>query len=170
MIHPFLDGNGRVGRMLVPLFLYSEGLLSAPTFYISAYFEKNRDEYYEHLRSISRENDWEAWIKFFLTAINDQAVDNFKRVSEIFALRQEMKQVLPELTKSQHAVQAIDALFSNPFLTISVFCGRSGIPKHAALRIIKLLKGQGIIEEISPSRGAAQPVLVFPKLLEITER
>ncbi|MCJ7594438.1 MAG: Fic family protein [Desulfobacterales bacterium] len=72
-LHPFLDGNGRLGRMFVPLFLFSIELLRSPMFYISAYLEARRDEYYERLLAVSRDGDWTGWCVFFLKALTEQA-------------------------------------------------------------------------------------------------
>ena len=73
-LHPFLDGNGRIGRMLIPLFLFEKKLLREPMFYISAYLEANRDEYYDRLLAVSRDGDWTGWCAFFLGAIQQQAI------------------------------------------------------------------------------------------------
>lgn len=75
-LHPFLDGNGRIGRMLVPLFMWQAGLIHRPMFYISAYFEARRDEYYERLLAVLRDDDWIGWCRFFLEAVRAQAEDN----------------------------------------------------------------------------------------------
>ena len=77
-LHPFLDGNGRLGRMCVPLFMYSKKLISGPMFYISAFFEAHRDEYYERLRAVSRDGDWTGWSEFFLKAVQIQAEENLR--------------------------------------------------------------------------------------------
>lgn len=74
-LHPFLDGNGRLGRMFVPLFLYSIKALQSPTFYISAYLEARREEYYERMLAVSRDGDWTGWCVFFLKALTEQADD-----------------------------------------------------------------------------------------------
>ena len=78
-LHPFLDGNGRLGRMLVPLFLWQSGLIRQPMFYISAYFEARRDAYYDGLLAVSRDDDWTGWCRFFLEAIRTQAEDNLAK-------------------------------------------------------------------------------------------
>ena len=75
-LHPFLDGNGRLGRMLIPLFLYQAKLIKQPMFYISAYLESHRDEYYERLLAVSRDNDWSGWCAFFLNVVQIQAEEN----------------------------------------------------------------------------------------------
>ena len=81
LIHPFSDGNGRIGRILVPLILYYKKTLSSPMFYISAYLERNRSIYYDRLLAISRDNDWNGWISFFLQAITEQAEENSQESS-----------------------------------------------------------------------------------------
>src|SRR4030042_1620362 len=91
LIHPFLDGNGRIGRILIPVFLFEKGLLSSPMFYLSSYLEEHRDEYYERLLAISRRNDWNGWIRFFLTAVRDQAGINAEKTRSITALYDRMK-------------------------------------------------------------------------------
>ncbi len=90
-LHPFLDGNGRLGRMCVPLFMYKTGLIHSPMFYISAYFERNRDEYYEKLLSVSRDDDWTGWCEFFLKAILKQAESNQAKATEILNLYENKK-------------------------------------------------------------------------------
>jgi len=85
-IHPFLDGNGRIGRLLVPLFLVSKGLLTSPTFYISAYFEAKREEYYSRLLAVSRDGDWTNWCMFFLNALIIQANDNESKARVILRM------------------------------------------------------------------------------------
>ena len=68
-IHPFLDGNGRIGRLLIPIMLYEKGILSYPLLYVSEYFERNRDDYYAYLRLVDKEDDWESWVRYFLISI-----------------------------------------------------------------------------------------------------
>jgi len=110
-IHPFLDGNGRPGRMFVPLFLFAAGQLTQPVFYISAYFEKYRDEYYERLLLVSRDDDWTGWVIFFLKAVTEQAKENQDRASQILSLHEEKRREIAELTHSQFAGHAVDFLF-----------------------------------------------------------
>lgn len=88
LLHPFKDGNGRIGRILIPLFLYQKRALSQPMFYLSEYLENHRDEYYERLKAISAEQDWDGWIAFFLRATVEQAGQNTRRVETIRSLYQ----------------------------------------------------------------------------------
>ncbi len=86
LIHPFKDGNGRIGRLFIPLFLYQKRVLASPMFYLSEYLEAHRELYYVRLQGISRDGDWTSWIEFFLDAITQQAHANTERVREILAL------------------------------------------------------------------------------------
>ena len=97
-LHPFLDGNGRMGRMLVPLFMWQRELIRQPAFYVSAYFEANREAYYEGLRSVSRDDDWSGWCAFFLEAVRTQAEDNLVKTEAILGLYEEMKDRVLEVT------------------------------------------------------------------------
>src|SRR4030042_3910649 len=114
IIHPFLDGNGRLGRMLIPLFLFDKKLLSSPMFYLSAYLESNREIYYTRLQAVSQQHDWNGWIHFFLTAIVNQAAINIDKVRGILRLYGDMKTKMQETTHSQFAILALDAIFSRP--------------------------------------------------------
>ena len=83
LIHPFKDGNGRIGRVLIPLFLYQKKVLASPMFYLSEYLEAHRDQYYARLRGISQAGDWTGWIEFSLDAVAEQAKSNTERVRSI---------------------------------------------------------------------------------------
>jgi len=168
LIHPFLDGNGRLGRMLVPLYLYEHGLLSSPVFYVSAYLETHRAIYYQRLLAISQQGDWNAWIAFFLSALVAQAEANTTQARQILTLYDRMKREVPQLTRSQFAVQAIDALFDRPVFQSSDFVSRSGIPRVSALRILSRLKEGGIIRDLRAGSGRRAAVMFFAELLGIT--
>ena len=167
LIHPFLDGNGRLGRMLIPLFLVEKGLLSSPMFYMSSYFEQYRDVYYGRLQAISRDGDWDGWINFFLTVVAAQAGTNARKVRKILDLYDRMKQEIPAAIHSQYAVQATDALFDRPIFVRSDFIERTGIPRQTVHRILGQLKESGIIDETRPPRGRQPARLAFTKLLDI---
>jgi Fic family protein len=169
LIHPYLDGNGRVGRMLIPIFLFEKKLLSSAMFYLSAYLETHRDTYYEMLRGISRQGDWHGWIRFFLRAIIDQARINTAKAKGILTLYEQMKRRVPEITHSQYVIQAIDALFDQPVFSSSTFAARSQIPATSAKRMISALKDSGIINELSSGRGRRGSTMIFLDLLRITE-
>lgn len=166
-LHPFLDGNGRLGRMLVPLFLWNRGVIRRPVFYISAYLEANRDAYYERLLAISRDGDWTGWCQFFLTAIQKQAEDNLAKTRGILNLYEEMKPRIVDATRSQYAVHALDSIFEKPIFSSAGFADRAGIPKPTTHRLLQKLRQHDILTEIRPSRGSQPAILSFPTLLEI---
>ena len=114
-LHPFLDGNGRLGRLLVPLFLWKHGHIREPTFYISAYFEARRDAYYEGLLTVSRDGDWTGWCRFFLQAVQAQAEDSLAKAQGILDLYEDMKKRVADLTRSRYAIHALDWIFERPY-------------------------------------------------------
>ena len=168
-IHPFLDGNGRLGRLIIPLFLKSKGLLSAPNFYLSEYLEAHRDEYYDRLLAVSRDGDWTGWCGFFLRAIIEQAGTNQAKAQAIHALYTARKDWMVEATRSQYGVRALDWFFSRPIFVASDFVVQAGIPEPTAKRILRLVRDNGLLREIRPSSGRRPAVLAFPDLLNICE-
>lgn len=169
IIHPFLDGNGRIGRMLVPLFLYTTGLLSSPMFYISAYFEAQRDVYYDRLGEISKSRDWNGWVRFFLQAVVDQAGENTRKAQTILALYDRMKRQVAEVTRSHFSIQAVDTLFANPVFSTPDFSRMSGIPKHSSLRLLAALGQAGVLELVRPGSGRRPTLLAFAELINLAE-
>ena len=169
LIHPFQDGNGRLGRMLVPIFLFEKALLSSPMFYLSAYLEQHREVYYHRLQAISQEDDWNGWVAFFLTALVEQARSNALKTRKIMSLYDRMKADVPRAIRSQYAVQAIDALFHQPVFQSTGFANRSGIPKDSALRILKNLKENNIVRDLRPKRGRRGAIMIFSELVQMTE-
>ncbi|RME21153.1 MAG: Fic family protein [Deltaproteobacteria bacterium] len=168
-LHPFLDGNGRLGRMLIPLFLWQRGLIRQPMFYMSAYLEANRDAYYERLLAVSRDGDWTGWCAFFLAGVQQQARDNQEKAQAILQLYEGLKPQVVEWTHSQYAVGALDWLFSRPIFKSTDFVRDSQIPNPTARRLLTVFKNNGLVKEISPGRGRRAAVLTFPRLLNIAE-
>jgi len=169
LIHPFCDGNGRIGRMLVPLVMYSKGLLSSPMFYISGYLDRNRDAYLDCLASISRKGEWNEWVAFFLTAVVEQAQENSRKARAIIDLYNVMKSRISQVTRSQFAVHALDAIFDTPAFTSGIFIDRSGITRSTALRILKSLVDSDVIMVAREQVGRSPAVLCFHWLLKIAE-
>ncbi len=169
LLHPFKDGNGRIGRLLIPLFLFQKGALASPVFYMSEYLETSRDAYYARLRGISQDGDWNGWIEFFLNAVVEQATGNTARVRAMLALYDRMKRRITELTHSQHAISVLDTLFDRPIFQASEFVERSGIPKQTALPILRKLRDAGILHTLREHRGQQSAVLAFHDLLNCAE-
>src|SRR3989338_331907 len=170
LIHPFVDGNGRLGRILVPLFLFEKGLLSSPMFYISAYLEANRAIYYDKLLGISRDGDWRSWINFFLTAIAEQAKNNSEKAKAILALYEKMKTTVVKMTHSQFSIQAIDTLFNRPIFKTTDFARNSRIRRASAMRILNSLRQHNILLPLRQGRGRQASILIFKELIDIVEQ
>lgn len=169
LIHPFKDGNGRIGRLLIPLFLYQKRALASPMFYLSDYLEGHRDLYYARLLAISRDGDWSGWVAFFLQAVTQQAQSNANRVRAIMTLYESMKHRIADLTRSQHAIAVLDTLFDRPIFQSGDFVLRSGIPKQSAAPFLRTLREAGILQVLRESSGRRSAVLAFGELLNCAE-
>ncbi len=170
LIHPFRDGNGRIGRMLVPIILYHKKILSQPMFYISSYLERNRDVYYEQLLAISRDGDWNGWISFFLGALVQQSEENSKKARAILELYNRMKLQVPEILHSQYSIRAVDAIFTRPIFKSKDFAKISGIPEKTAPRIVQELRERGLLTVLRGGRGQISAIYMFSELIDITEK
>ena len=168
-LHPFLDGNGRLGRMLIPLFLWQKSLIRKPTFYISAFFEANREAYYEKLLAVSKDDNWTDWCRFFLNALQIQAESNLRKTQDILALYEDMKKRIVEITRSRHVISALDWLFEKPIFMASQFSMFSGIPRTTAPRLLTALRKEGILEVVVPAKGQQSALFAFKELLRIAE-
>lgn len=168
-IHPFLDGNGRLGRLVVPLFLYANGLLSRPNFYLSDYLESRREEYYERLLAVSRDDDWSGWVAFFLEALIAQAEANQTKAQAIHTLYRDRKDWIAQVTRSQYGVRALDWMFARPIFKTSDFVETADIPRPTANRILRLVRDEGLLTELQPASGRRAAILAFAELLNIAE-
>lgn len=168
-LHPFLDGNGRLGRMLVPLFLWQCGIVARPVFYISAYFEAHRDAYYDGLLTVSRADDWSGWCRFFLEAMRSQAEDGLVKARGILALYEGTKRRLLDLLRSRHAILALDWMFQRPTFSSTAFVTGSGIPASTARRFLAVLSEAGVLRIVRLGRGRRPGIYVFPDILRIAE-
>ena len=155
--------------MMIPLVLFSYGLLSSPMFYLSSYLERHRDEYYQRLYHITASGQWDEWVQFFLTAIFEQAKENITRARSILALYDQMKVRLPKIVASQFNLQTIDTLFDRPIFKTTDFIERSKIPKPSAVRILRELQKQGVLSVVRESRGRRAAILMFRELISLAE-
>jgi Fic family protein len=159
-----------MGRILIPLFLFHKKLLSSPMFYLSAYLDANRETYLARLGAISQKQDWNGWIQFFLTAVVKQAADNIDRVREMLRLYENMKSQIVEITHSQFAIQALDAIFSRPIFRGAEFSTISRIPtKQTAATMVRQLQEAGILKVLQPAKGRRSAMLAFPELINLVE-
>ena len=150
-IHPFKDGNGRIGRMLVPLFLYNQKVISRPVIYISEFFEENREEYYDKLANVNNENQkgWIEWILFFLKAIDTQANRNISKIRELQKLYEDYKLRINDILNSKNSIYIVDAIFEFPIFKINSLYDcvskKTNIDKVTIQRYINRLEKEGII-------------------------
>lgn len=164
ILHPFLDGNGRIGRMLIPLFFYVKGIMSEPVFYISEYFEANREEYYQRLRNISKKNDWNGWITFFLQAVIGQSQSNIEKIKKITALYKNYEQKMVDITKSKRSITIVETLFRIPVFKAVQFAELSKIPQKTTERYLKLFLDKKII---SVNEKEKRRTYIFNELMDI---
>lgn len=149
-IHPFLDGNGRVGRLLITLYLIDKKLLTKPTLYLSDFFERNRGAYYDALTAVRASNDIEHWIKFFLTGVSETAAGSKKTFERIVELRQRCEERILQLGKRAPKGQALlRELYSQPIMSANDVAARLDITHQSASSLIRSFEGMGILREIT---------------------
>ena len=166
-IHPFRDGNGRIGRLLITLFLCKSGLLPQPLLYLSAYFEKNREEYDERLYDASYKGDIEGWLRFFLRAVKTQADDALERAMRLEKYREECRALLEEETQSTNVLRVLDQLFANPYITINEISQLLHCHYPTARNNVHTLVDKGILIEMTGRRRGK--IFYAPKIWEILE-
>lgn len=167
IIHPFLDGNGRMGRILIPLFLYHKEIIQEPVFYLSDYLESHRSDYYDALKEITDSGQWTNWIRFFLNAIVVQAEKNIKKTREIINLYETVKREIVDSTHSQFAIQCLDSLFIQPIFSSRNFEKNSNIPRSSVARLLSTLVDNGIIAIAQKGAGRKPTTYAFRRLLKI---
>ncbi|MDP2940066.1 MAG: Fic family protein [Candidatus Omnitrophota bacterium] len=166
-IHPFLDGNGRIGRLLITLFLCERKYLSYPILYLSAFFEKFRNEYYDKLLAVSQKGEWEEWIKFFLRAVIVQSQDAIKNSQSILNLLEVYKGRIHQKRPSGYTLKLLDEIFKNPYMSIPRAAQRLDTSYHTAKAAVKKLLEAKILFEITDKiRGK---IYCAKELLELLE-
>lgn len=168
-LHPFEDGNGRIGRMLITLMLWKLGVLAQPNFFVSGYFESHKDEYIERMRRVSANGDWTGWIIFFLHALHEQATLNIHTANAIFNLYTVMKERFREILNSQLYDKALDFIFGSPIFYNDRFIARSGIPATTARSFSRRLVESGILRTLHPASGRRAALYAFQPLLDLLE-
>jgi len=166
-IHPFLDGNGRIGRLLITLFLCQRGVLTKPLLYLSAFFERHRQEYYDRLLEVSQKGAWRQWIEFFLRAVVDQSNDAVQRSRRLLDLHQNYYQVTLEKRLPQTAERLIELIFVRPVLIARAVQGALHVTFPAAQKAINALVAEGILAEITG--GKRNKIYTANAILEILE-
>jgi len=166
MIHPFEDGNGRIGRLLIPLFLYYKELLSYPTFYMSSYFESDRSLYIAHLSNISKENKWKEWFKYYLEGVIFSAKESTKKAKDILGLYNTMKeQVIPKLN-SVSGIRLLDFIFASPIFKAKQVSDHLKISERTAYTLLNKLIDEGYLATDTAQRNRTY---YCPQLLKIVQ-
>ena len=163
-IHPFLDGNGRVGRLLITLFLLERERLSQPLLYLSSFIETRRQEYYDLLQRVRTEGDWISWIRWFLRGVEVTARDAAKRAAHLLDLREEYRR---QLTGKSSAIRLLDRLFTNPYLTIRQAADYLGASQPTAAKAISELERRHIVAEFGERQW--RRLYVAHPILEVLE-
>lgn len=145
-IHPFLDGNGRVGRLLITLFFVERGRLSQPLLYLSDYIEAHRQEYYDTLQRVRTEGDWLGWLQFFLTGVKETARAAAHQAGQLMDLRETYRL---RLSRRPNALRLLDALFMNPYLTAARAVQILGVSDPTARQALAVLQEDGLITEVT---------------------
>ncbi|MFH1495612.1 MAG: Fic family protein [Pseudomonadota bacterium] len=152
-IHPYLDGNGRLGRLLIPLILVHEGVLREPLLYLSLYFKTYRNNYYEMLQRVRQHGDWEEWLWFFATAVRyaaSQAVDTAKALTKLGDTDREHIKSLGRVSPS--ALQVHQAMFGRPVTTIPAICATTGQSPHTVNKMLDAMIELGLVRELTGMR------------------
>jgi len=165
-IHPFLDGNGRVGRLLITLFLVEREILPTPLLYLSAFFEATRRDYYERLRGVTERGEWSEWLQYFLNGVARQAEDALDRAARINRHLEEWRVAVAGVS-SKVPLALVDQLAANPFLTVKGAAKRHGVAFTTAQRAVGRLQQRGIVTEISHAKR--DRVYCAKAILEILE-
>ena len=166
-LHPFLNGNGRIGRMLVTLNLWREKMLSDPHFYISGYFEEHKDAYIKSMRDVSRTGDWNPWIRFFLKAVEEQAIKNLQISESIRNLYEETKTSFSEFVSSKWNMEVLDFIFTHPVFRTNKFISTTKIPNATAANMIRKLVESDFLKVREEASGSRAAMYSFEPLMEL---
>lgn len=148
-IHPFLDGNGRVGRLLINLLLIEWGLISQPLLYLSAFFETHQLDYYDRLLAVSLRGEWENWLLFFLQGVSSQSLDAIGRIERLGKLRTTYQERLRRERTAERLLQTLDLLFERPILNIRQLESILDVPYRTAQRYVERLVDIGMVREVT---------------------
>ncbi len=150
-IHPFLDGNGRIGRLLITLYLVSQKILHQPLLYLSVFFEKNKSLYYDNLTRVREKNDLMHWLKYFLTGLDETARQSSNTLSDILKLKEQLENAMRNAAgrRTQSALMLLTHLFKEPFISVRQAEEICNLSKKAANDLVSLFVQRGILKEIS---------------------
>ena len=165
-IHPFRDGNGRIGRALIPLLLMERRVLRHPLLYLSAWFERRRQHYYDGLYAVSATGDWTPWLRFFLEGVREQAADAVSRARALRDLQDDYRRRLREAGASGNALRLADELFASPVITRPLAAERLGVTPAGARLIVDRLVEAGVLRA---GPGSRPRLFAARELLDLLE-
>lgn len=170
-IHPFLDGNGRIGRLIIPLFLFEKRVLASPIFYLSEWLDSHRREYYDRLRRIQKTaQGWSEWVRFFLLGIESQAEKNVRISQGILGLYGRLKDEIIRLTRSQWSIPLLDAMFNQPVFSGSQLRFKKPNPTRAAVtNMLRALHHGRVLKVVRLGSGRRGTVYVLAELVNLCE-
>lgn len=164
-IHPFLDGNGRLGRLLAVFYLVQQDLLPQPLLYLSAYFEDHRTDYYDRLQAVREKGELQEWLQFFLTAIAVQAKDAVERAERLSDLRERYRRALS--TTRSRASEVVELLVANPFVTVRNVQEALGVTQPGALNLLRGLEKRSWLRDMGTFGRGGRTVWVAPEILSV---
>lgn len=150
-IHPFLDGNGRPGRLFIILYLVERGPLSTPLLYLSSYLEDHKAQYYDSLQLVREQGDMQGWLRFFLRAVAVQATDAVERAERLVDLREKYRAQLSRTRNNAH--QVIDLMLKNPILTARYIAQELHVTSQTGLNLLRQLESLGMLRQVSDAPG-----------------
>ncbi|MCY4022010.1 MAG: Fic family protein [Anaerolineaceae bacterium] len=166
-IHPFSDGNGRLGRILIPLMMWNYGLISKPLFNASVRLEALRAQYMERLLAASRDDDWTGWSVFFMQVVREQACKDLEKMQKTRDLYDRLKTRITEIGRSKYGIHVLDGVFKRPIFTTSDLVDETIVPVRAAQRILERLVDNGILTEVRSGKGQSPSAYQFSEFLRI---
>ncbi|HHH49938.1 MAG TPA: Fic family protein, partial [Saprospiraceae bacterium] len=169
-IHPFLDGNGRLGRLMITMYLVSNDILKKPALYLSDFFEKHKDYYYDNLMRVRLKNDLEQWIIFFLVGVIETSKSSIQVFKDIIQLKTDIeKNKIPKMgSKAEKGIQILNILFQNPIITSKKLVDELNIASSTANRFLSEFEKLGIIEEYTGFRRNRK--YIFKDYFELFDR
>ena len=153
-IHPFSDGNGRVGRILIPIYLLSKGVLDSPLLFVSPAIDGRKDEYVDRMLAVSKEGDWTGWLLFFLEVVTNAARSATRTIDRLDTLRRSFNERISQAGGSARYATAAEGLFATPVTTVRRIADLLGVSYPAAQNTVRRLADLGILEEV---KGSGQP-------------
>jgi Fic family protein len=166
-IHPFMDGNGRIGRLLITLLLCERGCMPEPLLYLSAYFEKHKNAYMDYLLRVSQHGDWLTWVKFFVRGVAEQSVDAIIRANRLNALRDEYMRNIQTARTSALTLKLIDDLFAYPAISVTGAAKRLNVTHHSAQNNIDKLVAKNILKEATGRQR--NRLYIAPEIIKVIE-